>query len=63
MTDDVIFERPRSIEEIARYLGSTEKFIRTKIDRGELKARRLSPRLIRVMPGDLRRWLEASATM
>jgi excisionase family DNA binding protein len=56
-TSEDFCDRPRSVEEIAKYLRTSRWYVYTEIARGNLKARQFSRKLIRVMPKDLRRWL------
>jgi excisionase family DNA binding protein len=62
MAKDPFFSRARSIREIAAYIDSSEEFVEEKIHAGELRARKLSPRFIRVLPADLLAWLERGST-
>jgi len=57
------FTRPRTIDEVAGFLGCTRRFVASEIAAGRLRARRLSARLIRIMPGDLRSWLDQASTL
>jgi len=57
MEGDSFFDRPRSVEETAAYVGVTVKFVRDEICRGHLRACRISRRCIRILPSDLQRWL------
>ena len=54
--------RARSIQEIAKLLGCTELFIRKQIEYGNLKAYKFGNRFMRVMPEDLRAWLDEAAS-
>ena len=57
-----IFARPRSVDEIAEWIDCTPKFLRTEIFAGRLRARKLSKRFGRIMPSDLRAWLDQAST-
>jgi excisionase family DNA binding protein len=59
---DPFFSKRRSIDELAEYLTATRPFLWDQIAKGKLRAVRLTPKFIRVMPDDLREWLERSAT-
>jgi excisionase family DNA binding protein len=59
--EEEFFGRARSIQEIAERLNTTELFIRKQIEYGRLKAHKFDNRLIRIMPEDLRDWLERAA--
>jgi excisionase family DNA binding protein len=61
-TEEPIYDRARNVDEIAAYIDSTPQFVRDEITRGRLKARKIG-RLVRVMPSDLRAWLEKAATI
>jgi excisionase family DNA binding protein len=60
--EDPFFSKPRSIEEIADYLGATRTFVYREVVRGKLRGLKFTQKLIRVMPGDLRDWIEQAAT-
>ena len=60
--EDPFFSKPRSIEEIADYLGATRTFVYREVVRGKLRGLKFTQKLIRVMPGDLRDWIEQVAT-
>jgi hypothetical protein len=57
------YSRPRSPEDLAKFLGCTARFIRNEVLSGRLKACRLSSRLIRLLPGDIKEWLEKTSTI
>ena len=59
---DLVVLKPCTVEKLAEYLDATPRFIRNEIAAGRLRARRLSARLIRILPADLQQWLDASAT-
>jgi hypothetical protein len=46
-------DRPVSIEQLGEWAGVSRRFLEMEIERGNLKVRRLSKRLIRVMPKDV----------
>jgi Helix-turn-helix domain len=54
--------RPLSIAELAAWLDVSRRFLEGQIEKGQLRVRRISPRCIRVLPGDVARWLEQTAT-
>ena len=62
-SNEGFLDKPRSIDEVAEFLGCTRRFLASEIAAGRLRARRLSARLIRIMPEDLRHWLDAAATV
>jgi excisionase family DNA binding protein len=62
LENDPFFERPRSIKEVALYLGATRVHIERQILAGKLRARKFSTRFIRIMPADLREWMDACST-
>lgn len=47
-----------SIEDVSRFLNLSEKSVRRLVSRGRLPCYRIG-RLVRFMPGDVFRWLEA----
>jgi excisionase family DNA binding protein len=61
--DQEFFDRPRSPEELAAFLDVTQKFVYEQIKKGRLRARKLSGRMIRIMPSDLKRWLDQASTV
>ena len=61
LTDPVV-SKPCTVDQLAEYLDATPRFVRNEIAAGRLRARRLSARLIRILPSDLQQWLDASAT-
>jgi excisionase family DNA binding protein len=54
--------RPLTKRELAMFLGITERFIELEVNRGRLRAVRLSNRLLRFRPIDVERWMESSLT-
>ena len=53
---------PLTKRELAGFLGISERFIELKVNRGRLRAVRLSNRLLRFRPIDVERWMESSLT-
>ena len=60
--DDDFLSRSRSLQEISAFLDVSDGFLRVEILKGRLVARKLSNQLIRVLPGDLRNWLDRCVT-
>ena len=54
--------RPMSLEELATWLDVSRRFLEFQIAKGHLRVRRISPRCIRVLPGDVADWLNKTAT-
>jgi hypothetical protein len=54
--------RPMSLAELAAWLDVSRRFLEVQIEKGNLRARRISPRCIRVLPGDVGKWLDQTAT-
>jgi hypothetical protein len=54
---------PLSPEGLATWLRVSRRFLEVEVEKGKLRARRISPRLIRFLPGDVAQWLEAAASM
>ena len=54
--------KPLTKRELAGFLGISERFIELEVNRGRLRAVRLSNRLLRFRPIDVERWMEASLT-
>jgi excisionase family DNA binding protein len=51
-----------SLDEAAREIGCTRRFIETRIADGELKKFSPSKRLVRIRRTDFERWIEAYST-
>lgn len=51
-----------TLEEAAREIGCTRRFIETRIADGELKKFSPSKRLVRIRRSELERWIEAFST-
>jgi excisionase family DNA binding protein len=60
---DPFFERSRSIKEVAEYIGVTRVYVERQVLAGHLRARKFSTKLIRVLPEDLREWMDRAATI
>lgn len=54
--------KPFTKRELSRFLGITERFIELEVNRGRLRAVRLSNRLLRFRPRDVEQWMESSLT-
>jgi hypothetical protein len=50
-------QKPLSIEQLCEWAGVCRRFVEKEIACGKLKVRRLSPRLIRIMPADIEAWM------
>jgi hypothetical protein len=55
-------DRPFSIVELANWLGVSRRFLEIQIAHGRLHVRRISPRCVRVLPGDVASWLDKAST-
>jgi excisionase family DNA binding protein len=53
---------PFTKRELSRFLGISERFIELEVNRGRLRAVRLSNRLLRFRPSDVEQWMESSLT-
>jgi excisionase family DNA binding protein len=60
--EDPFFLKPRSVEEIAKRLGASQAFVYREVVRGRLRGLKFTPKTIRVLPSDLRQWIEQAAT-
>ena len=60
---DPFLTKGHTFQEVAEWLPCHPDFLRDEVAAGRLKARRLSARCVRILPGDLRAWLEAAATI
>src|ERR1700732_2396275 len=54
--------KPFTKRELSRFLGISERFIELEVNRGRLRAVKLSNRLLRFRPSDVDRWMESSLT-
>jgi excisionase family DNA binding protein len=54
--------KPLTKRELSRFLGISERFIELEVNRGRLRAVRLSNRLLRFRLIDVERWMESSLT-
>ena len=55
-------DRPMTAAEVAELLGVSVKTVYVYVQRGELPARRVGPRLLRFMPEDVHALLGAART-
>jgi hypothetical protein len=58
LTSEEFYQRPRSIEELAKFLNLTPRFITAEIARGNLKAKRLTHSVVRLQPNDIQAWID-----
>jgi excisionase family DNA binding protein len=58
---DRFLETTHSVPEIADYLQTSRVYIERQILAGNLRARKLSYKVVRILPEDLRDWLERCA--
>jgi Helix-turn-helix domain len=49
---------PMKVAELATWLGVSRRFIECQIAHRKLRVRRLSARCVRILPKDLRDWLD-----
>ena len=54
--------KPFTKRELSNFLGISERFIELEVNRGRLRAVKLSNRLLRFRPVDVERWMESSLT-
>jgi len=54
--------KPFTKRELSNFLGISERFIELEVNRGRLRAVKLSNRLLRFRPIDVERWMESSLT-
>jgi excisionase family DNA binding protein len=54
--------KPMSVDELANWLDVSRRFVETQIEKGYLRVRKISPRCIRILPGDVAQWLDRTAT-
>jgi excisionase family DNA binding protein len=54
--------KPLTKRELSRFLAISERFIELEVNRGRLRAVKLSNRLLRFRPIDVERWMESSLT-
>jgi hypothetical protein len=56
------FARPHSIGEVCGWIDCTRQYLNKEIRDGKLRVRKLSPKLVRIMPADLLQWLDRAAS-
>src|ERR1700730_14161318 len=54
--------KPFTKRELSRFLGISERFIELEVNRGRLRAVKLSTRLLRFRPSDVESWMESNLT-
>jgi excisionase family DNA binding protein len=54
--------RPLTIAELCEWLGVSRRYVEGQVATGKLRVRKISSRLVRVMPSDAARWLDRAAT-
>ena len=54
--------KPFTKRELSSFLGVSQRFIELEVNRGRLRAVKLSNRLLRFRPVDVERWMESSLT-
>jgi excisionase family DNA binding protein len=54
--------KPFTKRELSNFLGISQRFIEMEVNRGRLRAVKLSNRLLRFRPIDVERWMESSLT-
>jgi excisionase family DNA binding protein len=59
--DDTL-EHALAVEEVAETIKSSKGFVFGQINSGRLRAIRVGPKFLRVLPEDLRAWLDVHAT-
>ena len=59
--EETLFSKAQSPESVATYLGCSQRFVLDEIRAGRLLGRKLGHNLIRIMPSDLRAWLDRAA--
>jgi hypothetical protein len=59
---DSFLNRPRTKAELCDWLGCTPRFLEREISHGHLRVRKLSSRLIRILPADIQAWLDRAST-
>jgi excisionase family DNA binding protein len=50
-----------TIKQLCEWLGVSRRFVEKEIESGRLRVRRLSRRMIRIMPADLKAWLDGDS--
>jgi excisionase family DNA binding protein len=54
--------KPFTKRELSNFLGVSQRFIELEVNRGRLRAVKLSNRLLRFRPIDVERWMESDLT-
>lgn len=62
LDDEVFLSRSRSLQEIEAWLGVSDAWLRQEIIKGRLVARKFSDKMIRVLPSDMKDWLDRCMT-
>jgi hypothetical protein len=57
-----LFERPKTIDELAEWLRTTRQFLKSEVDAGLLRARHLNVRTTAFLASDVQRWLDKKAS-
>jgi excisionase family DNA binding protein len=56
--EEDFYSKPRSITELAEYLGISKRFVQYEVARGNLKVLRLSANVVRLLPADIKAWMD-----
>jgi hypothetical protein len=59
---DQFLSKPRTKTELCEWLGCCPRFLESEISSGRLRVRKLSVRLVRIMPNDIQAWLDQAAS-
>jgi excisionase family DNA binding protein len=54
--------RPMTMAGLAEWLDVSRRYLEGEVNSGRLRVRKLSPRLVRILPSDVAKWLAQAAT-
>jgi hypothetical protein len=60
---DPFLSKPRTKTELCEWIGCCPRFLESEISAGRLRVRRLSARLVRIMPSDIQAWLDQALSV
>jgi hypothetical protein len=60
---DSFLSKPRTKTELCEWIGCCPRFLESEISSGRLRVRRLSARLVRIMPSDIQAWLDQASSI
>jgi excisionase family DNA binding protein len=55
--------KPMTVAGLAEWINVSRRFLEGEINAGRLRARKISKRCVRIMPSDVKSWLDQAATL